>query len=139
MTAKCEIVLEKLTDVLMIPVESVVEQQGEYLCWVTTEDGFQRRPLLLGTTGTTTDETEEVKENNEMVEAKDGVRQGEQVVLNPRAMVPEARIVHEQIGPTKAAKVFTQTQDHPSHTAGTAAGVETTKPDKPGGSTKTEK
>lgn len=139
MTAKCEIVLEKLTDVLMIPVKSVVEQQGEYLCWVTTEDGFQRRPLLLGTTGTTTDETEEVKENNEMVEAKDGVRQGEQVVLNPRAMVPEARIVHEQIGPTKAAKVFTQTQDHPSHTAGTAAGVETTKPDTPGGSTKTEK
>ena len=120
MTAKCEIVLEKLTDVLMIPVKSVVEQQGEYLCWVTTEDGFQRRPLVLGTTGTTTDETAEVKENNEMVEAKDGVRQGEQVVLNPRAMVPEARIVHEQIGPTKAAKVFAQTQDHPSDTAGTA-------------------
>jgi HlyD family secretion protein len=139
MTAKCEIVLEKRTDVLMIPVTSVIEQQGEYLCWVTTEDGFQRRPLVLGTTGTTTDEMAEVKENNEMVEAKDGVRQGEQVVLNPRAIVPEARIVHEQIRPPKAANLFTQTQDHPADTPENASGVETTKPDEPGGSTATEK
>jgi hypothetical protein len=44
--------------------------------------------------------------NDEVVEVKDGVREGEQVVLNPRATIPEARDLHEQAIPAKVGKRF---------------------------------
>ena len=76
MTAACEILLEKRTNVLLIPVAAVIEQQGEYMCWVATKTGAERRPLLLGTT------------NEKSVEARDGVSAGEQVISNPRVRFP---------------------------------------------------
>jgi multidrug efflux pump subunit AcrA (membrane-fusion protein) len=84
MTATCQIVMKKLPDVLMIPAAAVIEAGGKFNCWVVTDTGTERRPLLLGT------------RNDEMVEIKDGVQQGETVVVNPRATVPEARTLHEQ-------------------------------------------
>lgn len=104
MTAKCDVVLEKRPDVLMVPVASVIDQQGDYVCWVLTETGFERRPLLVGITGTTTEHNLEPGASDNMVEAQDGVNEGELVVLNPRAMVPEARAVLEQSAPTRASR-----------------------------------
>jgi hypothetical protein len=48
-------------------------------CWVKKGDKLERRPLVIGMT------------NNSFIEIKDGVAEGEQVVLNPRAVVAEAR------------------------------------------------
>jgi HlyD family secretion protein len=114
MSAKCEIVLNARPDVLMVPISAIIEQQGEYVCWVVTEDGFDRRPLMVGITGTTRDQTTEPGNSAELVEAKDGVSEGELVVLNPRAMVPEARSMLEHIVPTKSVEIFTATPDAPA-------------------------
>jgi HlyD family secretion protein len=143
MTAKCEVVLDTRTDVLMVPVAAIVEQQGEYVCWVATDDGFQRRPLVVGTTGVaTTDEPAEVSSSsgsNEMVEVKDGVRQGELVVLNPRAMVPEARMVLEQVGPTRAANERTTARMRAELTAEAEPAATPPPPAEPSGSAKPER
>lgn len=85
MTAEVEILIDHLSDVLKIPVAAVVEQGGKHYCWVKTGDAFQRRELVLG------------KSNDEFVEVKDGLVDGDQVALNPRAVFPEARA--EEKGP----------------------------------------
>jgi len=105
MTAKCEVVVQKLTDVLMIPVTAVVEQRNEYLCWVSTKDGVERRLLTLGT------------RNEQVVEVKDGVRQGELVVVNPRAVIPDARGLHEDHGPQPPERRFAITEDDLARTS----------------------
>ncbi len=79
MTAKCEILVEDLRDVLKVPVAAVVELRDGYFAWVKTPTGVERRPLVLGAT------------NDKFVEVKDGLKEGELVVLNPRAMIKEAR------------------------------------------------
>jgi len=79
MTAQCEILVTKLENVLTIPVTAVVERRGEHHCWVTNDEGYERRSLLLGLA------------NDKLVEVKDGLAEGDQVVLNPRAVIPEAR------------------------------------------------
>ncbi len=109
MTAKCEIVLEEKDDVLMIPVASVIDQGGNHVCWVATKEGFERRPLAVGIIGTAVDETSATDEGNDVVEALDGVNEGELVVLNPRAVVPDAREVLEQNVPGRAARSFAPT------------------------------
>ncbi len=79
MTARCEILIDRKPDVLMIPVPAVLEMNGEFACWVETANGIERRQLLLGMS------------NDQMVEVVDGVAEGETVVLNPRATIPDAR------------------------------------------------
>ena len=60
-------------------VAAVVQQRGKYFAWVATDNGPERRPLVLGYS------------NDQVVEVKDGVAPGDHVVLNPRAVVEEAR------------------------------------------------
>ncbi len=79
MTAEAEILVAHLKDVLTLPVAAIVEQRGKFLCWVKAGDKVERRPLVLGMS------------NDKYVEVKDGVAEGEEVILNPRAVVPEAR------------------------------------------------
>ncbi len=79
MSAQVEILVEDLDDVLAVPVQAVVEQRGKFFCWVQTPEGPQRRPVLLGRT------------NDKLIEITDGVAEGDKVLLNPRAFVPEAR------------------------------------------------
>ena len=138
MTASCEIVLEKLNDVLMVPVAAVVDQQGEYVCWVVTENGFERRPLVVGITGTSADATTSTVGAGDMVEAKDGVSEGELVVLNPRAMVPQAREVLESAGTSKTDQMLTQTPELPGSEQAAAADVEAAEPGQVPDSTNTE-
>ena len=80
MTAEVEILVAHLEDTLALPVSAVVEQRSEYYCWVKASDGsVERRPLLLGRT------------NDQVVEVKDGVKEGDDVIRNPRAVVEAAR------------------------------------------------
>lgn len=92
MTARCELLVDRKPSVLMIPVLAVIEQGGEFACWVVTERGPERRQLLLGLS------------NGQMVEVIDGVTEGETVILNPRATVPQAR----RSGPPSAAAQTSQ-------------------------------
>jgi HlyD family secretion protein len=98
MTAEVEILVAHLKDVLTLPVAAVVEQRGKFYCWVALGDNVERRTLVLGLN------------NDRFVEVRDGVSENEQVLLNPRAVVPEARVseaesetlsVGEQFGESK--------------------------------------
>jgi len=79
MTAKVTILVDDVKDALTLPVSSVVEQKGNFFCWVKTPQGPQRRPLKLGRT------------NDKLIEVVDGVKEGEDVFRNPRAVVEESR------------------------------------------------
>jgi HlyD family secretion protein len=79
MTAKVTILVDDLTDALCLPVSAIVEQRGQFFCWAKTPEGPERRPLKLGRT------------NDKLIEIVDGVREGETVFRNPRAVVEEAR------------------------------------------------
>jgi HlyD family secretion protein len=79
MTAQVEITVHEYPDQLVIPVAAVVEQGREYYCWVKTATGVERRVLKLGMT------------DDKVIAVDDGVLEGDTVILNPRAVVPDAR------------------------------------------------
>lgn len=77
MTAEVEILIADLEDVLTIPVSAVVVRRNKFYGFVQTPGGPEKRELLLGMS------------NNEFVEVKDGVSEGEDVLMNPRAVMSE--------------------------------------------------
>jgi hypothetical protein len=79
MTAKVTILVDSVSDALTVPVSTVVEQRGKFYCWVRGQEGAERRPLILGRT------------NDKLIEIVDGVKEGDEVFRNPRAVTPEAR------------------------------------------------
>jgi len=79
MSASVEILLAHYDNVLRIPVAAVVQQEGRYFCWVRTEQGTRRRELKLGDS------------NDQFMIVEDGLREGDEVVLNPRAFLTDAQ------------------------------------------------
>jgi hypothetical protein len=79
MSTEVEVTLARYEDVLMIPVAAVVETEQEYFCWVKTADGPQRRSLQLGDS------------NNQFIVVEAGLKEGDEVVLNPIAFIEEAQ------------------------------------------------
>src|SRR6185437_9792251 len=79
MTAEVEILVDERQDVLSVPVQCVVEKGAKFFAWVKTPKGVERRDVVLGAT------------NDTDIEIKDGLKQGELVLQNPRAEVPDAR------------------------------------------------
>ena len=87
MTAEVEILVADLKDVIALPVAAVVEKGGHFYCWVKTPKKIERRRLVMGMS------------NDEFIEIKDGGAVGDEVVLSPRAVVPEARDIDEDESP----------------------------------------
>ncbi len=79
MSAEVEIVLATYDDVLTIPVAAVLETADGEFCWVRSDEITEKRPLRLGDT------------NDMFVVVEGGLAEGEEVVLNPLAFVPEAQ------------------------------------------------
>lgn len=99
MTAEVEILVAHLKDAISLPVASVVEQRGQYFCWVRNGLQHEKRNLILGLS------------NDQFVEVKDGVKEGDEVLLNPRAVVEEARQEALEDGPVDVTKKFGDTKD----------------------------
>ncbi len=78
MSAEIEVILAVHENVITIPVAAVVETEEGDFCWVQTPDGPVRRVLELGDS------------NDVFVEVKAGLNEGEDVVLNPTALIEEA-------------------------------------------------
>lgn len=79
MTAAVEILVENLEDVLSVPVQSIVQQKGDFYCWVQVPDqGVEKREIKLGSG------------NNTRMQVLSGLEEGEQVLLNPRESIAEA-------------------------------------------------
>ena len=67
----------ELENVLTIPVSAVVVKGTTFFGYVRTVDGPQKRELLLGLS------------NDRFVEVKDGVSEGEEILMNPRAAMAD--------------------------------------------------
>jgi HlyD family secretion protein len=87
MTAEVTItVADALEDVLTVPVEAIVgsaEMGKTRRCFVMTPDGPQERDVVVGMT------------NDKEVEIREGLKEGEEVVLNPRTLVGEKVKIHQ--------------------------------------------
>ncbi|MBL8850341.1 MAG: hypothetical protein JNG89_11740, partial [Planctomycetaceae bacterium] len=79
MTAAVEIFLAQFHDVLRVPVAAVVEQDGEFWCWVDSGKKPVKRSLKLGDT------------NDQFIVVESGLSEGERVVLNPLDLLDEAQ------------------------------------------------
>ncbi len=79
MSAEVEVILAVHNDVLTIPVAAVVETEKGDFCWVQTAEGPVRRILQLGDS------------NDVFIVVKAGLKEGDEVVLNPTALIEEAR------------------------------------------------
>ncbi len=71
MSAKVEVIINQLRDVLSVPIQTVITSEGTKLCYVMTNDGPQKREVETGAF------------NNDFVEIKNGLAEGERVLLNP--------------------------------------------------------
>lgn len=78
-TAEVEILIADKRDVISVPVQAVVELGRKAYCWVRTPHGPERRPVVVGLS------------SSERIEIKDGLAEGDDVLLNPRAVLTEAR------------------------------------------------
>ena len=116
MSAEVEVILDRHTDVLTIPVAAVVETaQGDF-CWVRTAKGAERRSLQLGDT------------NDVFTVVKAGLKEGDEVVLHPFAF-KEAQAL--ALKPRDEAKVQEPESTEPSGSPGAG-----TKPKSPGNANK---
>ena len=79
MSAEVEVVMARYENVLMIPLAAVVETEEGNFCWVGTADKAQRRSLQLGDS------------NDVFIVVGAGLKEGDEVVLNPTAYIQEAQ------------------------------------------------
>ncbi|PAY17485.1 hypothetical protein CKO51_21465 [Rhodopirellula sp. SM50] len=78
MSAEVDVILAVHEDVLTIPVAAVVETDEGHFCWLQSDQGPQKRLLQLGDS------------NDVFIEVIAGLSEGDEVVLNPVALVEEA-------------------------------------------------
>ena len=91
LTAETEVLIADLPNVIAVPVSCVVEQSGKYFAWVVTgPNKIEKRTLLVGMT------------NQKLIEVSDGIKEGDVVLLNPRAVVEDARKEEPRSKPSDA-------------------------------------
>ena len=78
MSAEVDVILAMHDDVVTIPVAAVVETEEGNFCWVQSGSGPQKRILQLGDS------------NDVFIEVVAGLNEGEEVILNPMALIEEA-------------------------------------------------
>lgn len=71
MTAKVEILIDKLEDILIVPIQAVVNKEGKKICYIRNSSN------------TTECEVETGQFNDSFVEITKGLNEGDRVVLNP--------------------------------------------------------
>ena len=79
MSAEIEVFITEHQDVLTIPVAAVVATEEGDFCWVKTAQGIKRRDVQLGDS------------NDVFIVVESGLKEGDQVVLNPLAFAEEAQ------------------------------------------------
>ena len=78
MSAEVEVILAVHPDVLLIPVAAVVETEDGVFCWVEGDPEPQKRLIELGDS------------NDVFIEVLAGLNEGEEVILNPVALLEDA-------------------------------------------------
>lgn len=73
MNAEVRIYVDRQEDALQVPVQALYETKGHYFCLVKDGAGWLTREVQVGSS------------NDSFMTIKDGVKEGEQVAMNPRA------------------------------------------------------
>jgi len=89
MSAKVEVLVERLDDVLMVPVQVVANRAGRKVCYIAADGGPQERQVETGAF------------NDTFVEIVSGLEAGDNVLLSP------PRIIEPQPGPQSQETVTT--------------------------------
>ena len=89
---------------LLIPVAAVVETEDGVFCWVQDEPEPQKRLIELGDS------------NDVFIEVLAGLNEGEQVILNPTALLKEAE--------EDALTTLTQSQNEAQESDSMGSGAE---------------
>ncbi|MCA9128530.1 MAG: efflux RND transporter periplasmic adaptor subunit [Planctomycetales bacterium] len=95
MTAVAEIHIDRLRDVISVPVQAVVQLEQETWCYVSSNNGpgVEKKLIELG------------RNNDKFVEIIDGVSEADRVVLNPLVIASlENRNRENQISPDAGSK-----------------------------------
>src|SRR5207302_375266 len=71
MSAKAEILVDHLGDVVYVPIQSVVPSEGKQICYVVHSLKPERRDVEIG------------EFNDDFIEIKKGVKAGDKVLLHP--------------------------------------------------------
>jgi RND family efflux transporter MFP subunit len=75
MTGEVKILVNRLNDVLTVPVQAVAESEGRHVAFVASPAGIDCRTVVVG------------ENNDKFVQIKDGLAEGERVALDARARV----------------------------------------------------
>lgn len=121
LTAMVDIMVDNRENVLQVPVQAVLAIADKQIAYVLTDKGPEKRELIVG------------QSNQSMVEVKEGVKEGEQVILNARSQFPdeiaqlEAELNTEKNKRTASEKIPEATapaldSDSPGATAGGPGG-----------------
>ncbi|MDC0574516.1 hypothetical protein OAO39_01150 [Pirellulaceae bacterium] len=78
MSAEIDILLAEFKDAILLPVAAVLELDDGFHCWVKVGKNVVKRSIKLG------------ESNDIFIVIKDGLNEGEDVVLNPLAYIDEA-------------------------------------------------
>jgi HlyD family secretion protein len=91
MSAKVEILVDQLDDVLFVPVQVVANREGKKLCYVMASGLMEKREVETGLF------------NDNLVEIKSGLTEGEMILLSPpRWTVSESAEEHNETEPEPA-------------------------------------
>jgi HlyD family secretion protein len=97
MTAKVEIFIEKLNDVLYVPIQSVVQEEGKYFCYVPNGGSKPaRREVEVGSF------------NEEFIEVKKGLAEADKVLLRPPKSLAPANSEEDKKPAAKSAQAKEQ-------------------------------
>jgi HlyD family secretion protein len=77
LTAEVEILIDRLSDVLQVPVQSFVERGGRHFAWVVEGERLVRKEVKIG------------ESNEQMTQIVSGLAVGEKVVQTPRTVIPK--------------------------------------------------
>jgi HlyD family secretion protein len=75
MSAKVEIIIDELKDVISVPIQAVVNVEGKKVCFVSNGSSPEQRQVETGVF------------NDSFVEIKSGLTEGEKVLLNPPRLI----------------------------------------------------
>ena len=88
MNCKVNILVEKFDNTIQVPVQVVANRLGRKICYVVTPTGPKEREVVTGAF------------NDTYVQILDGLKVGEEVLLNPLPFTDSAAASFQQIPPT---------------------------------------
>lgn len=85
MTATVTVLIASKPQVLSVPTQALVEGNGEILCWVGAGGRAERRVVKVG------------QRSLQRVEVLSGVKEGDQVILDPKNSIAEAKLETREV------------------------------------------